>query len=300
MKIIKNETTMKYCDHCNKDYPDTINFCTECGKSLVAKSDSASTDQKDKTPQAKKGKSIWKKCLIVVAIIVVGFLVLMNYLSNAATYLRVEPSVLVVNKGGGETVVDIDYDGYIWTINHVPDWVVVNEYDRSFGVEILKNTSGYNREGSITVQSGEFLAQLIIQQKGTATYISASKNSLHFAKKGGTEIVTLDTDGGDYTVEYPDYLSVTAEGDDVTITAPRNVEEYRRGVITITEDNVRTKINFTQGGTCNSCNGSGRTSCGQCMGQGGWGYGMFYSQCWLCHGSGSLQCGTCHGSGERD
>ena len=88
--------------------------------------------------------------------------------------------------------------------------------------------------------------------------------------------------------------------DEIKIKAYSNSDEYRSGYVTIFEDNVRTRIHITQGGTCNNCHGSGSVSCAQCMGQGGWGYGMFYSQCWLCHGTGSLQCGTCHGTGERE
>lgn len=251
-------------------------------------------------PKRKKKRSIWKILLITLLVLVIGFIALLNYIMNAATYLRVEPNMLVADKNGGETVVDIDYDGYVWVINHIPDWIVVEEYEESFSVKAESNSTGHNREGSITVQSGDFLAQVVIQQKGQATYIKASKSSLHFDEDGGRETITIDTDGCNYTVEYPDFLSVSTDDDEIKIKAYSNSDEYRSGYVIIFEDNVRTSIHITQGGTCNNCHGSGSVSCAQCMGQGGWGYGMFYSQCWLCHGTGSLQCGTCHGTGERE
>lgn len=95
--------------------------------------------------------------MITLIVIVIGFVVLLNYIMNAATYLRVEPNMLVADKNGGETVVDVDYDGYVWVINHIPDWIEVEEYEQSFNIKAEENLTGHNREGSITVQSGDFL-----------------------------------------------------------------------------------------------------------------------------------------------
>ena len=289
---------MKHCKHCNIDYPDNVNYCTECGRTLLyefEKQDPVPFNL-EKKPNVKKGMSIWKAILIVLAALIMGLFLLINYSMNAATYLRVEPNILVADKSGGETVVDIDYDGYVWVINHIPDWIEVEEYEQSFMVRAGNNLTGYDREGSITVQSGDFLAQVIIQQKGSASYIKVSESSIHFDEDGGRKNVSIKTDGCNYTVEYPDFLSVSTEDDKIKIRAYSNHDEYRSGYVTISEDNVRTNIYITQGGTCNRCHGSGYSSCVQ----GGWGYGMYYSQCWLCHGTGTLQCSTCGGRGKRE
>lgn len=293
---------MKRCENCKITFSDSVNFCTECGQTLVYVPDTLpyNPEENRQKPKRKKKRSIWKVILITLIVIVIGFVVLLNYIMNAATYLRVEPNMLVADKNGGETVVDVDYDGYVWVINHIPDWIEVEEYEQSFNIKAEENLTGHNREGSITVQSGDFLAQVVILQKGQATYIKTSKTSLHFDEDGGRETITVDTDGCDYTVEYSDFLSVSTNDDEIKIKAYSNSDEYRSGYVTISEDNIRTRIHITQGGTCNNCHGSGSVSCTQCMGQGGWGYGMFYSQCWLCLGSGSLQCGTCYGTGERE
>lgn len=293
---------MKRCENCKTTFSDSVNFCTECGQTLVNVPDSAQYESEGSTtePKKKKKRSIWKALLITIIVLIIGFIALINHLMNAATYLRVEPNILVADKSGGEKIVDIDYDGYIWVINHIPDWIEVEEYEQSFNVKVYENLTGYTREGSITIQSGDLLAQVIIQQNGQATYISPSTDSIHFSIDGGSETVSIDTDGCNYIVEYPDFLSVQTKNYDITIKANYNSEEYRSGYITIKEDNVSSKIHVSQGGICNNCHGSGRISCNQCFGQGGWSFGMFYSQCWACGGTGSYKCGMCNGTGERE
>ncbi len=293
---------MKHCEHCNKNYSDAQNFCTECGQTLASIPDSQYREALNDSSKhnVKTRRPVWKIIVITLAVLAVGFFALLNYLMNAATYLRLEPNQLIGSKKGGEVVVDIDYDGYIWVINHIPDWVEVEEYEQSFNVIAEPNLTGYKREGSITVQSGDLIAQVMIQQSNLASYIHISENSIHFAKAGGTKTISIDTDGCDYTVEYPDFLSITTDDDDIRIKAHTNSDEYRTGYVTLKEDNVRTRIYITQGGTCNNCHGAGYISCAQCMGQGGWGYGMYYSQCWFCGGSGKIQCSSCDGTGERE
>lgn len=293
---------MKRCENCKITFSDSVNFCTECGKALVYVPDSFQFDTGDKLhkPKKRNKRSIWKVILITLVVMIIGFVALLNHVMNAATYLRVEPNILVADKNGGETVVDIDYDGYVWEINHIPDWIEVNEYEQSFSVKAEANLTGHNREGSITVQSGDFIAQVVIQQKGEATYIKASKTAIHFNVNGGRETINIDTDGCNYIVEYPDFLSVSTYGDKIKIKADINTDEYRTGYVTLKEDNVKTRIYITQGGTCSNCHGTGYISCIQCMGQGGWGYGMYYSQCWFCGGSGRIRCGTCDGTGNVD
>ena len=294
---------MKRCENCKTTFSDSVNFCTECGQSLVMVTESPhQSDTEAPIPKQKKKKkrSIWRVILTIIIVLVVGFVALVNYLMNAATYLRVEPYMLVADKRGGEAIVDIDYDGYIWVINHIPDWIEVEEYEQSFSVNVEPNLTGYNREGSITVQSGKLLAQLIIQQKGQATYIKTDKSSMHFNKSGHAETLVIDTDGCNYTVEYPDFLTISLDGDEINIMAGANYEEYRSGYLKIIEDNVSTRVHITQGGVCNNCHGSGRISCSQCMGRGQWTYGMFYSQCMFCQGVGSWKCNVCKGTGERE
>lgn len=293
---------MKRCENCKTTFSDSVNFCTECGQTLVYVSDSSQYESGDNPPKPKRKtkRSIWKILLITLLVLVIGFIALLNYVMNAATYLRVEPNMLVADKNGGESVVDIDYDGYVWVINHIPDWIEVEEYEQSFSVKADENLTGRNREGSITIQSGKLLAQVVIQQNGKATYIRPSESSLHFDEDGGSEYVSIDTDGCNYTIESPDYISVIKDNAGIKIKAYDNSGEYRTGYIILKEDMVNTRIHVVQGGTCNNCHGSGSVTCMTCSGTGGYGFGLYYSQCFMCGGRGSFQCGVCGGSGERE
>ena len=193
----------------------------------------------------------------------------------------------------------IDYDGYVWTINHAPDWVEIDEKENSFEVFCGNNKTGANLQGTITIQSGKHLAQVAIVQSGFATFIRGSKNQLHFKKKGGVTTVEFESDGCHLQVEAPDYIQTSVIGHKVEITCHANSETYRSGIIRVYEDSQSWIINFSQGGKCDKCNGTGEATCVSCWGQGGTGFGMYYTSCYACGGSGKVECSSCGGSGER-
>ncbi len=296
---------MKRCPKCNAQYDDTINFCLKDGTKLEYHGSATANSHENWANTKKQVQPKKRGCLrtivITLIIIAIGIIAIYNFLVNAATYLNVEPNQLVIAKGGGEATIDIDYDGYIWTINHAPDWVEIDEYEKRFNLKITPNLTGQVREGSITVQSGKLIAKLNIQQKAFTTYIKPSTGSIHFDKNGGTEYVTITTDGYDYTVKYPkDYISVDFDDNEISIKASKNSGKYRRGTITITEDYAKTNIYITQGGKCEHCNGSGEIPCSLCYTQGGWGYGIYYTPCMMCKGNGKYPCSMCGGSGEKE
>ena len=185
-----------------------------------------------------------KKIIIAAVVVVIGLVILYRYMMNAATYLRVEPNSIVAAKCGGKTNISIDFDGYIWFINHKPDWITVDEHDKDFELSFNPNTSGSIRQGTITVQSGNLLAQVELSQNANATFIKPSVSVLKFEKSGGHKTVKVETDGTKWTVEYPKFLDVETSGDSFTVEASTNGGDYRQGIITITEDNVRTSIPF--------------------------------------------------------
>ena len=296
---------MKECPKCHTQYDDSMNFCTKCGVSLVKKTQE-STDvhstvtnhvQEEKT--SKNGGCL-KKIIIAIVVVLIGLYALGHYVQNAATYLRVEPNQLVASKCGGEIKVDIDYDGYIWEVNHVPDWVEIEENENDFNVKVLPNTTGTSRKGSITIQSGSQLAQVVISQAGQATYIKASASSLSFDTSGGSKTVDVDTDGGDYQIESSDFIDVKADNEGkVRISVGDNDDGYRTGTVRIYEDNVSWTISVVQHGVCEYCNGEGERTCNVCGGSGVYYYGMMSSACMTCGGNGKVTCPYCGGSGER-
>lgn len=141
---------MKECPKCHKHYDDSMNFCTDCGVALnkvsnqVAVSQSCTSSNRTtetSTVRPRKGGCL-KKVIICIVVLAVAFVGFIHYVNNAATYLRVEPNQLVASKGGGKIKVDVDYDGYVWTINHAPDWIDIDENENSFEVSVGKNLTG--------------------------------------------------------------------------------------------------------------------------------------------------------------
>lgn len=290
---------MKECPKCHTSYDDSMNFCTKDGCQLVDYTADSSNNNAPQPKSKKKGGCL-KKIIVAIIILVVALVAFYNYVMNAATYLRTEPNQIGAVKAGGECKIGVDYDGYVWLINHKPDWVDIDEHDNSFTIKVNPNQTGQAREGSITIQSGKQLAQVLIRQMGYATQIKASENSLKFPSSGGKETINIITDGCRWEAQFPNWISVTNSEDGVVISCQSNSAEYRTGNIVFKEDNVSTTIYVTQGGLCNDCHGNGETSCSYCWGMGGSNYGMFYTPCVWCGGLGKLKCGACGGSGQRE
>lgn len=300
---------MKECPKCHKKYNDSMNFCTDCGVALdnvdnqvsVSHTSTSSSRITEASKEKPRKGGCLKKIIIGVVVLVVAFAGLVHYINNAATYLRVEPNQLVASKGGGKIKVDVDYDGYVWTINHAPDWIDVDENENSFEVEAEQNQTGSKREGTITVQSGKLLAQVAIVQSGVATVVRGSKSNLKFGKSGGSQTVRIETDGCNLSTDCSDFIQTSFSDDgDLIVRVGGNSDEYRTGQVRVYEDNQSWTINVEQGGKCNSCHGTGKISCTWCSGMGTVGYGMFTSTCMSCGGNGNYQCGTCQGTGVRE
>lgn len=294
---------MKECPICHTQYDDRLNFCTKDGHQLksaeISHVETPNSKNIRSCQQQKTKTGCLKKIIISFVILIIGTIALYNYFSNATTYLRTEPNEVYASKAGGTCKIDIDYDGYVWQVNHKPDWVHIDEFEQSFEITVEKNETGQSREGSITIQSGKQLAQVVITQNGVATYIKTSEDSFSFNKEGGKVSVTVESDGCDWFAEYPKYLNVNKE-DETTleIEVPTNTSNYRTGYITIKEYNVSCTINFTQGGKCPNCDGAGESDCGGCFGSGSTGFGFYVSQCFVCGGKGKMPCSRCNGTGE--
>lgn len=293
---------MKECPICHTVYDDNLNFCVKDGHELIDKPIFSQFHSGGTTPPESKPKKggCLKKIIIAAVVVVIGFVVLYRYMMNAATYLRVEPNQVVAAKCGGKINVSIDYDGYIWIINHKPDWVTVDENDNDFELSFDQNTSGSTRQGTITIQSGSLLTQVELSQNGNATYIKPSVSALKFDKGGSRKTIKVESDGIKWTVEYPNYLDVEINGDSFTVEVPSNDGDFRQGIITVTEDNVRATITFQQAGKCPNCHGQGSMTCTACSGMGSTGYGFYSMQCVWCGGRGSMNCGVCGGTGEKE
>ena len=111
---------MKECPKCHTQYDESMNFCTNDGFQLVDVSTPSSNNQFRHTQTKRKGGCL-KKIIVSTVIVVIALIAFYNYIMNAATYLRAEPNQIGSVKAGGDCKVEIDYDGYVWLINHKPE-----------------------------------------------------------------------------------------------------------------------------------------------------------------------------------
>ena len=244
-----------------------------------------------------------KKELFIITMIAIFAVNMMSCDMHPATYLRVSPSDITVSKICTITSTDIDYDGRKWSVKEHPSWVKINKRDNTLFFEMEPNKTGSDREGTIKVVSGKQVAYVKLKQRGKATSFDYTETRVHFTKNGGSKSIYMNSDGEAWKAKSEvDWLKTTSlpKNYELTIRCDKNDDEYRRGTIFVREDNIQMKIEVTQGGTCDMCQGSGQATCGFCSGMGVIYYGMFSSTCPNCGGYRTLRCSTCGGGGERN
>ena len=244
-----------------------------------------------------------KKASPILTLIVLTVLGLNSCDLHPATYLKVSPNNVIAAKLGKSASFNIDTDGRKWSVTHHPEWAEVSQNGNKLFVEVLPNRTGMSREGTVTITSGKQVAHVNVKQNGLATSFAPTDTRVHFDKDGGNKSLYMSSDGGQWKAVTKDsWLSANSykTQHNVTIYCKENNGDYRKGKVTVQEDNIHLDIEVTQGGTCDVCHGSGQSTCGFCNGMGQIYYGMFSSTCPNCGGYRALQCSTCGGSGERE
>lgn len=222
------------------------------------------------------------------------------FVYNATTYIKAAPGQVAVGKGGGTAKVAIDYDGYLWSVAEMPEWVEADKDGNEMTITVSPNTSGTSRVGSITLTSGKVSTQVNISQTGNVTHITPSVHSLTFHRDGGTQTFTIQTDGAIPTFECPDFLAAECRNDTVIVKATANNGNYRNGILVLKEDNIRTSLMVDQAGACPTCQGTGKVKCTSCNGTGRFTYGRSRINCVGCNGTGNANCDDCGGTGELE
>ncbi len=303
---------MKHCNRCGREYPDSLSFCTNCGSKLSDIStdtvnsekttngadNNTGIDKKTKT-KSKVGKIVKRIIIAIVTIAVILFL-WVSHTMNSTTYMTFNSQGEIFAKNGGTTEVNIDYDGYIWEVNYMPSWVNIDEYENSFIIRCLPNTTGQDREDHITIKSGKIVQALPIGQYGHAQFIRLSETSLQSDIDGGSIHIDIETDGCDPEISYPKFCKIEDYSDDgFTLVVPSNNEYSRSGTLYVKEDNASASIFISQVGKCQNCDGRGTYTCPVCGGTGSASLGYYNITCYNCGGNGAINCFSCNGSGYR-
>ncbi|EJX01204.1 hypothetical protein EVA_10690 [gut metagenome] len=292
---------MKICPKCHSEYVDSLNYCQKCGTPLIDKAAADPAWSNTETSSAepvilKKKLSLAKKMLLAVLGLTLVLVIVYDYLGSLTSYLRVETTQLVATKTGGEISVGVDCDGLFWTVAECPEWLSTSHGEGKIHISAGANATGKMRKGQIVLESGKHQAAIAVVQTGVASYLQPQQQQLHFPRKGGRLTLKVNTDGGEWQVQYPSYLKANKVDEN---TLDLSVEENRGTVhedyLLLTEDNVRAVVKVSQGGICKSCQGKGQMVCPFCSG-----VSSGYFVCYRCGGTGILRCSACRGAGIID
>lgn len=286
---------MKICPKCKSEYEDdSMSFCIKDGTELVSDMGQVSVES---SHHSKRG--CLKTGIVICVVVFIVCAITIKVICNSATYLRLEPNNITAIKGGGSGKINVDTDGFIWSVNYTPDWVTIDEYDNYFNIVVEPNQTGSVREGAVTVQTGDIVNTLSISQNAFASYIKPSETNIKFEKNGGKKLFTIQSDGCNWKATYDNWLDLNINDDNVTVVCPSNNGYYRSSTITVTEDYAYSYIIVTQEGICNMCYGEGESVCRGCGGTRGM-YTLYsFISCYMCGGSGKVNCSYCGGTGYR-
>lgn len=291
---------MKYCNICNKDFSDSLNFCTCCGSKLVEKAEKMNPELKVNNKPGKKVGKIIKRVVIGIVVLITILFVWGSHLINSTTYLTFNSEGKIFAKCGGQAEVNIDYDGYIWEVSYKPSWVIIDEYETSFKIKCNPNITGQDRKDHITIKSGKVVQSLPVGQYACTQYIRLSESDLSSSMDGCSIHIDIDTDGTGAEISYPEFCRIEDKSfNGFTLVIKSNDDYSRFGTLYVREDNVVASIFIRQEGMCPGCNGRGSNTCPSCLGTGSLGWGMYFMTCLTCGGSGSIYCSSCGGDGIK-
>lgn len=291
---------MKRCNVCGSINDDDAFFCTVCKNDLRndVKSNKETEKQNFKTKPFYKSGKFWLSLIIIL----IALIVYNGIRKRPATYINLAKDQFYIPRTESEFDVEVDTDGD-WNLTHESSWLKTSNSGSSLHIICDENNTGHNREGWITISSGEIHVSIVVVQNGFASYLKIDTDHFSVDKTGNSFTVKVDTDGKKYQIQCPNYCQIVASLDSFVITFSNNDNYARLGIINVISDNQIAAISFTQQGKCYLCGGTGEIRCVYCGGTGqvmagvnmlG---GINYGICPQCGGTGKVKCSLCGGTG---
>lgn len=192
---------------------------------------------------------------------------------------------------GGEKTVKVTADGS-FEVSDCPEWLTVETADSTVTVKAGENKTGAVRKCEFHLVGADGVSVPIsVTQQSTCTHITITPNEVSFTKDGGSDTLTIDTDGAPLSLETTADIKAEFKDSKLIISTPANDRGPINGSVTITCDTVTTVVKVTVAGTiCPTCKGSGKVRCTQCRGIGYIDNEMYRTQ---------YGCTGCGGQGER-
>lgn len=206
-----------------------------------------------------------------------------------ATHINVDHNIALPATSGTDSIT-VDADGE-WEAETQAQWIELLPTKDRLVIAYQPNETGQDRLDTISIVSGDIQSKIVVRQRGMATYLRTSKNSVTLPMKGGKTTVKVDCDGNNIEVsclEFP----VTLHDGVLTITAASNDGGGLLGEVSLKCDTCVCYVQIIQqGNTCMLCAGEGKIKCPKC-------HGTYHSSevCPECQGAGYQVC--CEGTGR--
>lgn len=201
-----------------------------------------------------------------------------------ATIIKVSEDTLRIGVGGHMDTIMVIADGS-WGIDGCPEWINIDDRGQTLIFNTTENTTGKDRTATFIFGDGNAESKLVVMQSGQCTFIEPNTEGVSLPMEGGTQIVTILTDGAKLKAECKDF-DIKIEGNKLTIKATKPSEKGLISEVKLSCDTVERVLKVVQKGkTCAACKGSKKIICPACGGS----YHI-KRPCPTCHGVGVPMC----------
>lgn len=187
----------------------------------------------------------------------VGLAAMASAISCSETTKEETADILVISKenvafpmGGGTAKIAVaSISEWQYSISD-PSWVSAENSGESLTLTVPENTSGAERKAKVTLSSATSSKDIEITQSWSGAIPNLTVNapeSIELDSEGESFSFTVES-AGEWTVSSSaDWLSISKDGNTVSISAPVNAEDHRTAALTVTA----TAGNDTQAATIN-------------------------------------------------
>jgi hypothetical protein len=174
-----------------------------------------------------------------------------------ANYLNMDNSEVIFDWTGGEQDVWVYTDANSWVIEDEEyiSWATFQNWGDELHIYAYQNNSKEDRSSWVRIRSGfvegignEYYSLKVVQKGKQATYLNASKQTVSFSERGGSESLQIRTDGdGWYVTDCPSWITKSVSGNTLVLKVSANSgKSPREGSVKLKSDEVVTTINVTQ------------------------------------------------------
>lgn len=169
-----------------------------------------------------------------------------------ASYLNIDKDEVVFDWTGGEQDVWVYTDANSWVVEDEEgvSWATFQNWGGKLHIYAYQNNSKEDRSSWVRIRSGfvegignEDYSLKVVQKGKQATYLNASKQTVSFSERGGSESLQIDTDGDSwYVTDCPGWITQSVYGNTLVLNVSGKIRKSRVGVVRLKADDLMAEI----------------------------------------------------------